>query len=259
MTATPSDGQVSPGQVALRIEGAVAAICFDRPPQNHFSTRLIRDIADALEEADARPDVRAVLLHSAGRHFCAGADLVDGDEQPAALYEQGLRLFACAKPIVAAVQGAAIGGGLGLALVADFRVVSPSSRLAANFVKLSIHPGFGMTLTLPRVVGRQRAADLLLTGRRLSGEEALAIGLADRLVPDDRLLDAALQLAGEIAANGPLAVEATRATLRQGLLEELRYQTSHEAAEQLRLRETNDFAEGVRAVAERRDGNWTRR
>ena len=137
--------------------------------------------------------------------------------------------------------------------------MSPSSRLAANFVKLSIHPGFGMTLTLPRVVGRQRAADLLLTGRRLSGEEALAIGLADRLVSEDRLLDAAMQLAGEIAANGPLAVEATRATLRQGLLDELRYQTSHEASEQLRLRETSDFAEGIRAVAERRAGNWTRR
>jgi enoyl-CoA hydratase/carnithine racemase len=170
-----------------------------------------------------------------------------------------MRLFSLKKPIVAAVQGAAIGGGLGLAIAADFRVVSPSSRLSANFVKIGIHPGFGMTHTLPRLVGAQKAALLFYTGRRVGGAEAVAIGLADQMVEEDRLRQAAIDLAAEIAANAPLAVEATRATLRTGLVADLLRQTEREASEQARLSVTEDFAEGVRAVAARRPGAWTRR
>ena len=237
---------------------AVAVVRFSRGVKNHFSTELITALADALEEADEDPVVRAIVLASDGRNFCAGADLVGGNEEPSRLYAQALRLFSIAKPIVAVVQGAAIGGGLGLALVADFRIVARSSRLSANFVKIGIHPGFAMTHMLPRVVGHQKAAEILYTGRRLDGEEALAIQLADRLVPEGELLAAGLGLAEEIAANAPLAVEATRATLRMGLLDAIRRQTEHEAREQLRLRVTNDFAEGVSAVAQRRPGEWTR-
>ena len=245
-------------QVTCTRQGAVAIVRFSRGSKNHFSTGLITALADAFEEAELDPAVRAFVLASDGRNFCAGADLVGGNEEPSRLYTQALRLFSIAKPIVAAVQGAAIGGGLGLALVADFRIVASSSRLAANFVKIGIHPGFAMTHVLPRIVGHQRAAEIFYTGRRLTGEEALAIQLADRLVPEQDLLDVALELATEIAANAPLAVEATRATLRVGLVEAIRKQTDHEASEQLRLRVTNDFAEGVRAVAERRPGDWTR-
>lgn len=244
--------------VDYTVEGAVAIVRFSRGRQNHFSTGLIAALADAFEEAERNPEVRAMVLASSGRNFCAGADLVSGREVPALLYDQALRLFSITKPIVAAVQGAAIGGGLGLALAADFRIVAKSSRLSANFVKIGIHPGFAITHVLPRVVGHQKAAELLYTGRRLDGEEAVAIQLADRLVDEDGLLDAALALAGEIAANAPLAVEATRATMRMGLVEAIRERTAHEAAEQLRLRDTADFAEGVRAVAERRPGNWKR-
>jgi enoyl-CoA hydratase/carnithine racemase len=196
---------------------------------------------------------------SEGRNFCAGADLHAGSEEPTQLYAQAERIFALRKPIVAAVQGAAIGGGLGLALAADFRVVAPSSRLAANFVKLGIHPGFGITLTLPHIVGAQRAAEILIVGERFTGEEALAAGLADRIAPEDKLSEAARALAAKIAENAPLAVEATRATLRAGLIDAIRTQTAIETREQLRLVTTEDFAEGVQAVNERRPGQWKRR
>jgi enoyl-CoA hydratase/carnithine racemase len=177
----------------------------------------------------------------------------------AALYEQALRVFAAEKPIVAAIQGAAVGAGLGLALTADFRVAGPEARFSANFVKLGFHPGFGLTHTLPRLIGEQRASLMLLTGRRIKPEEALAWGLADELVPAGELRAAALKLAAEIAENAPLAVISTRKTLRAGLADAIKAQTAVEHREQTLLRATEDFAEGVRSVAERRPGNFAGR
>lgn len=238
--------------------GAIAIVTFSCGPNNHFSTKMLVALSDALEAVSLDPKVHAIVLASTGRHFCAGADLIGSSEEPAELYEQAARLFAIDRPIVAAVQGAAVGGGLGLALIADFRVVAPSTRLTANFVKLGMHPGFAITYVLPRVVGHQKAAELLLTGRRIGGEEAVSIQLADRLAADEDVLSAAIGLAEAIAECAPLAVESTRRTLRSDLLDAIRRQTAREAIEQLRLRDSHDFAEGVRAVAERRPGNWTR-
>lgn len=249
----------APFEVSMERIGNVGLIRFSRPPHNHFSTPLIAALADRFEEADSTPEIRATVLASDGESFCAGADLVTGREDPPKLYAQAARLFSIRKPIVAAVQGAAIGGGLGLAIAADFRVVAPSSRLAANFVKIGIHPGFAMTYTLPRLVGAQGAALLLYTGRRLTGSQAVELGLADRLASEDTLRRTAIDLAAEIAENAPLAVEATRATLRVGFVDDIIRQTQREASEQVRLAATEDFAEGVRAVAARRPGNWTRR
>jgi enoyl-CoA hydratase/carnithine racemase len=158
--------------------------------------------------------------------------------------------------VVAAIQGAAVGGGLGLALVADFRVVSPESRLAANFVKLGIHPGFGLTYTLPRLIGLQRASMMFLTGRRITGAEAVSMGLADVLTPVETLREAARKLAAEIAEGAPLAVRSTRATLRSGLAQAVKAQTAHELTEQTWLARTEDHREGVRAVNERRAGQF---
>ena len=161
--------------------------------------------------------------------------------------------------MVAAVQGAAIGAGLGLALVADFRVAAPEARFSANFVKLGFHPGFGITYALPRIVGEQKAALMMLTGRRLKGDEALAWGLADELVPAEDLRAAALRLAAEIAENAPLAVVETRQTLRAGLAAAIKARTEIEHTKQTVLRATEDFQEGVRSVAERRPGNFVGR
>ncbi len=149
------------------------------------------------------------------------------------LYVEAVRLFSAKKPIVAAVQGAAVGAGLGLALVADFRVAAPEARFTANFVKLGFHPGFGITYTLPRLIGQQRAALLCMTGRRINGEQAVDWGLADVLAPLDELQAATMRLANEIAANAPLAVQSTRATFRAGLAEAVKAQTDHELVEQI--------------------------
>jgi enoyl-CoA hydratase/carnithine racemase len=251
------------GDVAVETRGHVAVLTFSRPPNNHVSVESMRDLADALVDIDAETDLRVSVLTASGRVFCAGADLVnpggvgaEGMQGINPLYVEAVRLFSAKKPIVAAVQGAAVGAGLGLALVADFRVVAPEARFTANFVKLGFHPGFGITYTLPRVVGEQRAALLCMTGRRINGEQALEWGLADVLAPLDRLLDAAVELAAEIAEAAPLAVQSTRATFRAGLAEAVKKQTDHELVEQSWLRKTKDFAEGVRAVNERRTGNF---
>jgi enoyl-CoA hydratase/carnithine racemase len=140
--------------------------------------------------------------------------------------------------------------------VADFRVVSPDARFGANFVKLGIHPGFGLTYTLPRIIGIQRASLMFYTGRRIAGEEAVAWGLGDVLAEPDRLREEAIKLATEIAECAPLAVQSTRATMRRGLADAVRAQTDHEHAEQSLLFQTEDHTEGVRAVSERRPGRF---
>jgi enoyl-CoA hydratase/carnithine racemase len=142
--------------------------------------------------------------------------------------------------------------------VADFRVAAPEARFSANFVTLGFHAGFGISHTLPRVVGGQHASLMLLTGRRVKAEEALRYGLVDQIAPLPEVRTAAQALAAEIAVNAPLAVEATRATLRADLAEAVRVRTEHERAEQDRLMLTADFREGLRAVAERRAGRFVR-
>jgi enoyl-CoA hydratase/carnithine racemase len=139
-------------------------------------------------------------------------------------------------------------------LLGDFRVAAPEARFAANFVKLGFHPGFGLTDTLPRLIGAQAAALMLVAGRRINADTARAWGLIDQIALLDRLYDDALALATEIAANAPLAVQATRATLRQGLAGRVRAQADLEWVIQQELMHTADFAEGIRAVSERRAG-----
>jgi enoyl-CoA hydratase/carnithine racemase len=249
------------GDVEVTVgEDFVAQAEILRPPNNFFDRDLILSLADVMEAADADDRCRVVLLCSAGKHFCAGANLNRGAAEvpPTHLYDEAVRLFATRTPVVAAVQGAAIGGGLGLALMADFRVAAPEARFAANFARLGFHHGFGLTVTLPNVVGQQRALELLYTGRRVAGEEALAIGLCDRLVPIDELRRAALELAREIAISAPLAVESIRQTMRGGLALQIRQATDREKAEQDRLRKTADFKEGVAAMTERRPPNFIR-
>jgi 2-(1,2-epoxy-1,2-dihydrophenyl)acetyl-CoA isomerase len=231
----------------------VAVVCLRRPPNNYFDTSLVASIASAYEELGGAGWCRAIVLTSEGKHFCAGLDFAGNAGQDIeALYAQALRLYAAPLPVVAAVQGAAVGGGCGLALSADFRIAAPSTRFTANFAQLAFHHGFALTVTLPAVVGQQAAADLLLTGRRVGGEEALTLGLCDRIAGEGELLDVALAHAGELATSGPLAVRAIRATLRRGLVAEVEAAMAHECAQQLALQGTFDFAEGVRATAERR-------
>ena len=144
-------------------------------------------------------------------------------------------------------------------MVADFRVTCPEARFSANFTRLGFHPGFGLTVTLPAVIGPTKAALLFYTSRRIGGEEALKLGLADVLAPQDKVREAALSFAAEIAENSPLGLIATRATLRGDLADRVRAATERELAEQTRLRQTEDFKEGVKAMAERRPPNFNNR
>lgn len=239
----------------------VASVELQRAPDNYFDRQLVSDIADALEALDRDAACRVVLLCSAGKHFCAGAKLgarTLGDEGGRHLYDEAGRLFATKKPIVAAIQGAAIGGGLGLALACDFRIAAPEARFSANFAKLGFHPGFALSVTLPEVVGSQAALELLYTGRRVDGESALEMGLCDRLAPLASLRAEARTFASAIAGSGPLAIEAIRATQRGELASRARAAMNHERIEQERLQRTQDFREGVRAMAERREPKFTR-
>lgn len=240
----------------------VALVELRRPPDNFFDRALIAQIADALEALDEEPRCRTAVLCAQGKHFCAGADFRGtplATENGRHLYDEAVRLFRTKKPVIAAVQGAAIGGGLGLALFADMRVAAPEARFSANFARLGFHHGFGLTVTLPAVVGQQRALELLYTGRRLDGEEALRIGLCDRLAPLDRVRDSARELAADIAVSGPLALESIRVTMRGDLADRIVQATARERAEQERLQRTNDFKEGVAAMAARRKPNFERR
>src|SRR5216683_5795729 len=249
------------GDVTATASSFVGTAEIRRPPDNFFDAVLIGSLADAFEWLDEQ-GTRAIILCSEGKHFCAGADFTGRSSRfnigsgAGELYEQALRLFQAPIPVVAAVQGAAVGGGLGLACAADFRVASPQSRFSANFARIGLHQGFALSVTLPAIVGQQRTAELLYTGRRIGGEVAARIGLADRLVETAELTDAATELAAEIASAAPLAVRAIRATMRDGLTDMARAAMARELSEQQKLWPTADFAEGVKAAAERRAGNF---
>lgn len=240
--------------VAVQVSDFVATVEIRRPPHNFFDFALIQQLADAFEALDKDPACRAIVLCAQGKSFCAGANLSRPGDPAASgqLYLEAVRLFRCKKPVVGAIQGPAIGGGLGLALVPDFRIACAETRFAANFTVLGFHPGFGLTVTLPELIGKRSAALMFYTSRRIKGEEALSMGLADLLVPQAEVRSAAVALAREIATCAPLAVIATRATMRQGLADRVKAATDHELAEQTRLRQTQDFKEGVKASAERR-------
>ncbi|MEU4690359.1 enoyl-CoA hydratase/isomerase family protein [Actinoplanes sp. NPDC023714] len=249
--------------LSVTVGDGVALLEMRRPPANHFDEALIGRIVDEARNLDDDKTTRAIVLASQGRHFCGGADFGSGefaaDHVTAAerLYRKAVQLFEIRTPIVAAVQGTAVGGGLGLACAADFRVAEADSRFVANFARLGFHQGFGISVTLPEIVGRQKATDMLLTGRRVTGEEAVLIGLADRLAEPGRVREAAMDLALRIAEAAPLAVRSIRATLRGDLKERVEKALDHELAEQKILWATKDSAEGISASLERRTPIFT--
>lgn len=254
------------GDVEVTRNGHVAVVEIQRGPNNFFDVQLINSLGDALDTLDADTECRASVLCAQGKHFCAGANFSDRTQQAERstrreqdgnpLYSAAVRLFGAKKPIIGAINGSAVGGGFGLSLLPDFRIASPETRFTANFVKLGFHPGFGLTHTLPKLIGQQRANLMFYTGRRIDGETAYAWGLADVLTDQESLRDEAMKLAAEIAENAPLAVMSVRATMRAGLAAAVKAQTDHEFIEQYRLQQTEDHKEGVRAVAERRPGNF---
>jgi len=246
--------------IAATTDGTIGTIEIRRGPNNFVDTDMVAEIADVLEEWDRAAAVRAVVLCAEGKHFCAGADFGSrgsdgvgmGAKRGRHLYKEAQRLWRTGRPIVAAVHGAAVGAGVGLAVMADFRVTCPEARFSVNFTRLGFHPGFGLTCTLPRLIGLQKASWLMYSGRRITGEEALVLGLADYCVAQDQVRAKAKEVAAEIAHSAPLAITATRETLRRGLADAVAAATEREYEEQNWLRNTEDFREGVKAMADRR-------
>ena len=250
--------------ILVVINGHIATITIQRPPNNFFDYLLIQQIADALVELDDFNECRVVILTSEGKNFCAGANFSQDKEMMnktnpySKLYTEAVRLFRTKKPVIAAVQGAAVGGGLGLALAADFRIASPESRFSANFSKLGFHQGFGSSVTLPRVVGQQNAAMMLYTAKRVKGDEALALGLVDYLVASSDILKKANEFAAEIASSAPMAVESIRSTLKGDIADQVEEIVAWELSEQIRLQSSDDFKEGIAASLERREAKFKR-
>lgn len=250
-------------ELVMTLDGHVAVVVINRPPHNFVDADFMGRLLTLLRQLDDDEECRAIALLAEGKSFCAGADfsnvVTDASNarasepmDPSPFYAQAMPLFSTLKPIVAGVHGAAVGAGLGLALVADFRITCPSARFSANFNRLGFHPGFALSFTLPRLIGAQKAAALFYTGRRIAGEEAVAIGLADELVADEQLRSRTVALAQEIAVSAPLAVASTRSVLRQGMHQQAVEANQRELAYQREHFRTDDFREGIAAMAERR-------
>ena len=250
------------GGLSVTIENHVATITLRRPPHNFIDQPLLGLLADRLSALDTEPDCRVVILRAEGRSFSAGADFSDAVASGAApdsagIYREAMRLFRTTKPIIAAIQGPAIGAGVGLALAADFRIAATAARFAVNFNRLGIHPGFGISFTLPHVVGARHAARLFYTGQRIDAAEALRIKLVDEVVPDDTLCEYAAVFAAEIASSAPHAVQSTRATLRGDFADRVRAVNDHELQIQIEQYKMADFREGIAAASERRPPVFT--
>ena len=249
-------------QIGVSSEGGVATVTLDRPElYNALGVRIIRELREALEEIEGSGEVRVMILTGAGeKAFCSGADLkeragMDADERWAhnrsmvALAESLTRLQV---PTVAALNGLAFGGGLEISLACDFRIAARGARFALPEVGLGIIPGAGGTQRLPRLIGPTHAKELILTGRRITAERALEIGLVSEVVPAESLMQTARSLAAEIAANSPLALAYAKAavdlafetTIDQGL----RYET---AAIRATLA-SEDYRIGLAAFAEKK-------
>jgi len=247
-------------QINARREGHVGIVELDNPPHNYFSIDMLKTINAHLEVFEHDRTVRAVMLCANGKSFCAGTDLNSRETKEKRrhkheinpLYQEAYKLFVFPKPMVAALAGSAVGGGLGLALTADFRVGCPQAKFAANFTRLGFHPGFGLSYTLPTLIGAQHAGLLFYTGRTLRGDEAKSIGLIDLLVEQQDVNAAALALAQEIAVCSPRAVQSTRQTMRQGYAEKVWLAMQRESHVQAAQFTSEDIAEGVKAMAERR-------
>lgn len=244
-------------RVTTRLEGHVAVIEMNSPPANFVDPTSLARIVDAMDDAVSDQGARAIVLYGSGRHFCAGVDFgaegLGKDRASGAreFYGHAARIFEIEVPIVAAIKGAAVGGGLGLACAADFRVVASNARLHANFATLGFHPGFALSATLPGIVGVQKSAELMYTARRIDGNTAFELGLADRVVPEEEVRTGAVAFAGEIAAQAPLAIRSMKATFRSELRARIKPTLARELSEQAMLWETDDSRIGIAASVAR--------
>jgi enoyl-CoA hydratase/carnithine racemase len=251
--------------VVVETEHAVATIRLNRPPMNALNTALQADLAAAVAQVSADNAVRAVVLYGGEKLFAAGADIKEmADASYAQMTQNSSRLqgalndvAAIGKPVIAAVTGYALGGGLELALCADFRVLGESAMVGQPEILLGLIPGAGGTQRLPRLIGPAKAKDMIFTGRFVDAAEALAIGLADRVVPDDQVYRVALEMA-EGYANGPaIAIAAAKRAVDVGLDTDLATGLEIERVSFAGLFGSDDARAGMRSFLENGPGKAT--
>ena len=248
----------------LRVEDGVATLTLNRPEAlNALTQRMKEELAAALQWLEAEESVRVLLITGAGeRAFCAGADIKERagtDPTPAefvvrqrATHQLFTRIERFAKPVIAALNGVAYGGGAEIALCADLRIAADTARIGLTEVNLGVIPAGGGTQRLPRLVGAPKAKELIFTGARLTADQALAIGLVNRVVPAAALADAASALAAEIAGKPPLAVRFAKQAIDRGLEADLQTSLDLELFAAAILFDTDDRREGMRAFIEKR-------
>jgi enoyl-CoA hydratase/carnithine racemase len=249
---------------------SVATITLNRPAKlNAFTETMREDLLEALRASERDESMRVVVITGAGRAFCAGGDVeymsgLQKNRDVAAfrkLLDAGrdviLQIASMPKPVIASINGVAAGAGCNLALACDYRIASENAKLSESFVRIGLHPDWGGTWLLPRLVGRSRAAEILMTGRMVEASEALAIGMIDRIASD--LGSETAQLATSIANAPPIAIAGIKRALAASDRNDLRAQIDLESEHQLRCFESQDAAEGMAAFFEKRGAAFTGR
>lgn len=268
--ATTNAGDAG-SEILCSVSDHVATITLNAPQRmNTISAAMLDELSARLIEVDRDPEVRVVVVTGAGRAFCAGLDLAAQATSAkgtlgnlgglnTAPGELDLRtappivLHQLDTPTICALNGGAAGYGFDLALGCDIRIASASAKLNPGFAKRGILPESGGTWLLPRLLGYAKAAEIAFTGRTLSALEAEAVGLVNRVVPDDSFVDEVATMAADIAANAPLAVRAIKRMMRAGETETFEQNVHHVFLQLLPLLATDDFQEGVRAFLDKRD------
>ncbi|MEV0230368.1 enoyl-CoA hydratase-related protein [Nonomuraea sp. NPDC050786] len=253
--------------VSVEVADQIATIRLDRPKMNALNSQVQREIAEAAREVDADPQAQAVIVYGGEKVFAAGADIKEmADMSYADMATHSRTLQACftavaqiGKPVIAAITGYALGGGCELALCADFRVAGESAKLGQPEILLGIIPGAGGTQRLPRLIGPARAKDLIFTGRHVPAPEALAMGLVDRVVPDEQVYTAALEWAATFVGGPTVALRAAKQAVDRGLEVDLDTGLEVERLQFAGLFATDDAKIGMRAFAEKAKPKFTGR
>jgi len=258
-------------EVLYGVEAGIATLTLNRPERmNAISRPMLAQLSTLLLRADADPEVRVVILTGTGRAFCAGLDLArstsatpndgqmvssDASAAPSVTLPKNAPpnvLYGMDKPVLCAINGGAAGYGMDTALGCDVRIMAQSSKLAPAFVKRGIVPESGGTWYLPRLLGWSKAAEIVFSGRTLSADECLALGLASYVVPDAELMTRTRALAAEIAQNAPLAVQSAKRLMRMGLEQTFNDHVHHVYLQFLNLMQTADAREGMVSFMEKR-------
>jgi len=251
-------------------DGDVGVITLDRPDnRNSMTPELLDAFAAASAAARADAAIRALVVTGTGACFSSGADFKSTLQRDAtgaaphersyAMYVPFLSLLDIEVPVIGALNGHAVGGGFGLALVCDMRIGALGAKYGANFAKLGLAPGMSISYLLPRLIGVARANELLLSARLVDGVEAERLGILNRALPAAEVMPAAMELARTIAGNAPLAVRHTKAAIRRGLALTVREAAQQEAVAQAETLATEDCREGIAALLEKRTPVFTGR